>query len=210
MQKGFFFYWQSCLFIARQYIAENSHGEIMLPYEIIRTKRDGNELDSSAILEFIRDYVAGNVPDYQMSAFLMATLLRGMTPRETAALTEAYIASGETLDFSAIGFPTSDKHSTGGIGDKVSLVLAPLVAACGVGVPMISGRGLGHTGGTLDKLESIPGFKTNLTPKQCHDTLKKVGMFIAAQTETMVPADRKIYALRDVTATVESIPPAQT
>ena len=178
----------------------------MLPYEIIRNKRDGNTLSEKDIREFIEGYVAGEIPDYQMSAFLMAVYFRGMDERETLALTKSYIESGEQFNFREIGIPTSDKHSTGGVGDKVSLVLAPMVAACGVAVPMISGRGLGHTGGTLDKLESIPNFNTNLSTEDCIRNLKKVGFFIAAQTKNLVPADKKIYALRDVTATVESIP----
>ncbi len=178
----------------------------MIPYEIIRSKRDGQELSPSEIREFIADYVAGNICEYHMAAFLMATYFRGMTTAETVALTEAYVESGEKLDFTHLDMPTSDKHSTGGVGDKVSLVLAPLVAACGVAVPMISGRGLGHTGGTLDKLESIPGMRTHLSPQECEKILRETGFFIAAQTEKMVPADKRIYSLRDVTATVESIP----
>ncbi len=178
----------------------------MVPYDVIRRKRDGEELPPDVIKEFVSSYVGGGVPDYQMSAFLMAVYFRGMTPTETLALTEAYIESGEKLDFSDIPMPKADKHSTGGVGDKVSLVLAPLVAACGVAVPMISGRGLGHTGGTLDKLESIPGLRIELSIDECRRVLGEAGFFIAAQTERMVPADKKIYALRDVTATVESIP----
>ena len=178
----------------------------MIPQEVIRDKRDGKKLSAETIKSFVDGYVAGEIPDYQMAAFLMAVYFRGMDADETLALTKSYIASGETLNFRNLDFPTSDKHSTGGVGDKVSLVLAPLVAAAGVGVPMISGRGLGHTGGTLDKLESIPGFRTAFSPEECERLLKDVGMFIAAQTDTMVPADKKIYALRDVTATVESIP----
>jgi len=178
----------------------------MIPYEIIRKKRDKNELSAQEIREFVSAYVTGSIPDYQMSAFLMTVYLQGLTSQETVALTEAYIASGAKLDFSDIGIPTSDKHSTGGIGDKVSLPLAALVSACGVGVPMISGRGLGHTGGTLDKLESIPGFRTNMSQQECKQILRDVGFFITAQSKEMVPADKKIYALRDVTATIESIP----
>ncbi|MCD6595784.1 thymidine phosphorylase [bacterium] len=178
----------------------------MIPYQVIRAKRDGEELDEQIISAFISAYVDGEIPDYQMSAFLMSVYFKGMTAAETVALTKSYIVSGETMNFRDFDFPTSDKHSTGGVGDKISLVLAPLVASCGVGVPMISGRGLGHTGGTLDKLESIPNFSTNLTSQMCEDMLKKNKLFIAAQTGTMVPADKKIYALRDVTATVESIP----
>ncbi len=178
----------------------------MVPYQVIRAKRDGEKIPGEVLEAFIHAYVKGEVPDYQMSAFLMAVYFQGMDADETLALTRAYIDSGETLNFRDLEFPTSDKHSTGGVGDKVSLVLAPLVASAGVGVPMISGRGLGHTGGTLDKLESIPGFRTDLSPEDCLRLLREVGLFIAAQTEKMVPADKKIYALRDVTATVESIP----
>ena len=178
----------------------------MIPYQVIRAKRDGESIDAQTIYEFISAYVSGDIPDYQMSAFLMAVYFQGMNDEETVALTKSYIDSGETMNFRELDFPTSDKHSTGGVGDKVSLILAPLVASCGVGVPMISGRGLGHTGGTLDKLESIPNFSTNLSPQQCKKQLEEIKMFIASQTGEMVPADKKIYALRDVTATVESIP----
>ncbi len=178
----------------------------MIPYQIIRKKRDGEILTNDEINDFIRAYVSGEIPEYQMSAFLMSIFFRGMTPDETTALTRAYIASGDSMDYRNLTFPTSDKHSTGGIGDKISLMLAPMVAACGVGVPMISGRGLGHTGGTLDKLESIPNFSTKFSPSECAQILHDTGLFIVAQSSEMVPADKKIYALRDVTSTVESIP----
>ncbi|RKZ34823.1 thymidine phosphorylase, partial [bacterium] len=178
----------------------------MIPYQVIRNKRDGNKIDKKILKEFVLSYVNGEIPDYQMSAFLMAVYFQGMDSEEILSLTRAYIASGETMNFNRFDFPTSDKHSTGGVGDKVSLVLAPLVASCGVGVPMISGRGLGHTGGTLDKLESIPGFVTDLDIERCCELLSEIGLFVASQTAKMVPADKKIYALRDVTATVESIP----
>ena len=154
----------------------------------------------------VENYVGERIPDYQMSAFLMAVYFRGMDRRETLALTQAMIDSGETIDLSSIPGIKVDKHSTGGVGDKVSLVLAPLVAAAGVPVPMMSGRGLGHTGGTLDKLEAIPGFRTGLTEGMFRTTIQKVGFAMMGQTERIVPADRKIYALRDVTATVPVLP----
>lgn len=178
----------------------------MVPYHIIRKKREGEELTESEIYSFVSGYVKGDIPDYQMSAFLMAIFFKGMTHREILSLTKAYISSGETLNFSEIGVPTADKHSTGGVGDKVSLPLSAMVSACGIAVPMISGRGLGHTGGTLDKLESIPAFRTSLSVEQCKKQLREIGVFICAQSDEIVPADKKIYALRDVTATVDSIP----
>jgi pyrimidine-nucleoside phosphorylase len=152
------------------------------------------------------EYVAGRVPDYQMAALLMAIVFRGLAPEELAALTDEMIASGDRLRFDGIGRPVVDKHSTGGIGDKVSLVLAPLVASCGVAVPMMSGRGLGHTGGTLDKLESIPGFRTALGLREAEAQVRRLGCAMLGQTPEIAPADRKLYALRDVTGTVESIP----
>lgn len=178
----------------------------MLVVEAIRAKRDGVPLSHETIGELLRAYTAGEIPDYQMAALLMAIYFRGLDETELSAWAGAMLHSGETLDLSAIPGPKVDKHSTGGVGDKVSIPLAPLVAACGVRVPMISGRGLGHTGGTLDKLESIPGLRTDLTVARFIEGVKVVGACIIGQTDTLVPADRKIYALRDVTATVDSIP----
>ncbi len=174
--------------------------------DVIRAKRDGRELTGSEIEFFVRGFVAEEIAPYQMSAFLMAVFLRGMTPAETAVLTRLMVETGETLAFPGIDGWKVDKHSTGGVGDLVSLPLAPLVAACGVPVPMISGRGLGHTGGTLDKLESIPGLRTDLDPGRFRAVLAEVGFAMGGQTADLAPADRRMYALRDVTATVESIP----
>jgi pyrimidine-nucleoside phosphorylase len=174
--------------------------------ELIRKKRNGESLSREEIEGFISGYVRGTVPEYQMSAFLMAVYFKGMTGDETAALTDVMLRSGERIDLSSIPGMKVDKHSTGGVGDKVSLILAPMVAACGVPVPMISGRGLGHTGGTLDKLESIPGFRTNLSIEEYKKVIAEVGLVLIGQTSELAPADRKMYALRDVTATVESIP----
>ncbi len=174
--------------------------------ELIRRKREGIEIPAPELKEFIDGYVAGKIPDYQVSAFLMAVFFKGMTPKEAAALTRSMLESGEQFDLSGIEGPKVDKHSTGGVGDKVSLVLAPLVAAAGGIVPMVSGRGLGHSGGTLDKLDSIPGYKWKLEEKKFRKQLAKVGCGIIGQTEKFVPADRKLYALRDVTATVECVP----
>jgi pyrimidine-nucleoside phosphorylase len=176
----------------------------MRTVDLIHRKRDGEELDSAEISHLIDGYVRGDIPDYQMSAFLMATYFAGMTDREVSSLTECMIRSGETVDLSSIPGVKVDKHSTGGVGDKTSLVLAPLVAAGGLFVPMISGRGLGHTGGTLDKLESIPGFRVGLPVPEFHRVLKACGCSMIGQTEKVAPADRKLYALRDVTGTVES------
>ncbi len=178
----------------------------MLMVELIRKKRDGYSLTDEEIQFIVQGITHGEIPDYQLAAFLMAVYFRGMSSQETVALTQAMMASGEVLDLSDIPGPKIDKHSTGGVGDKVSLPLAPLVASLGVVVPMISGRALGHTGGTLDKLEAIPGFRTNLTVEEFKEALQTVGVAIIGQTETLVPADRKMYALRDVTATVSSIP----
>jgi pyrimidine-nucleoside phosphorylase/thymidine phosphorylase len=174
--------------------------------DVIQKKRDGGELSKDEIEFFIRGYAQGDVPDYQASAFTMAVFFKGMTPAETVALTESMMHTGEVLDLSELPGPKVDKHSTGGVGDKTSLVLAPLAAACGVYVPMISGRGLGHTGGTLDKLESIPGFDVRLSLKRFKTVLADCGLGLIGQTPEIAPADRKLYALRDVTATVESLP----
>jgi pyrimidine-nucleoside phosphorylase len=178
----------------------------MLAYRLIERKRDGGRIEVGEWRALILAYAAGHVPDYQMSALLMAALLRGLDHSETVALTEAMMASGLRLDLSHIRQPRVDKHSTGGVGDKVSLVLAPLVASLGVAVPMMSGRGLGHTGGTLDKLESIPGMRTTLTIREAVTQLERVGCVLIGQTEEIAPADKKLYSLRSVTATVESIP----
>jgi len=174
--------------------------------DVIRTKRDGGELSDEQIRFLIEGYTAGTIPDEQVSALLMAIVFRGMTPRELATWTAAMIESGERLDLSSVSRPTVDKHSTGGVGDKTSLVLCPLVAACGAAVPQLSGRGLGHTGGTLDKLEAIPGWRAKLDNDEIVRLLETVGGVICAASEGLAPADRKLYALRDVTGTVESIP----
>ena len=173
---------------------------------LITKKRDGGALAADEIDALVAAYTAGDVPDYQMSAFLMAAFLRGLSDDETVALTRAMLHSGVVLDLSDVAGTKVDKHSTGGVGDKVSLVLAPLVAACGVPVPMISGRGLGHTGGTLDKLEAIPGFDVGLSIERYREVLADVGAVLIGQTAEIAPADKLLYALRDVTGTVESIP----
>lgn len=178
----------------------------MFPQEVITKKRDGLALRKAEIEYFVQGVVQGYFQDYQSSALLMGILLRGMTTEETSFLTQAMMNSGEVMDLSAIPGVKVDKHSTGGVGDKVSIILAPLAASCGVCVPMISGRGLGHTGGTLDKLQSIPGFRIDLSNQEFYELLKKIGVAMIGQTATIVPADKKLYALRDVTATVESIP----
>src|SRR5579871_3452487 len=178
----------------------------MRTVDLIQRKRDGEELAPEEIEFLIEGYTKGEIPDYQMSAFLMAVFFQGMTDREVSRLTECMMTSGETVDLSEIPGVKVDKHSTGGVGDKTSLIVAPLAAAAGVIVPMMSGRALGHTGGTLDKLESIPGFRTNLTADEFHKQLSGLGLCFIGQTEKLAPADRKLYALRDVTATVESIP----
>jgi pyrimidine-nucleoside phosphorylase len=175
-------------------------------YELIKAKRDGRELSQNEIEFLVSGYVQGWIPDYEFAALLMAIWFRGMTIEETAGLTQAMMSSGKVFDLNDIPGPKIDKHSTGGVGDKVSLILAPLVAACGVKAPMVAGRGLGHTGGTLDKLESIPGLRTDLTLAEFRRNLKEVGFAIMGQTSDFAPADRKMYALRDVTATVDSIP----
>ena len=178
----------------------------MRAVDLIQRKRDGAELTGAEIDFFVRGYTRGEIPDYQASALAMAVFFRGMTPAEILALTESMMRTGEVLDLSDLPGPKADKHSTGGVGDKTSLVLAPLAAACGVYVPMISGRGLGHTGGTLDKLESIPGFNVRLSLAQLRSVLRGCGLALIGQTPEIAPADRKLYALRDVTATVESLP----
>ena len=174
--------------------------------DVLLTKRDGEELTEEQIRFFIESYTANEIPDEQASALLMAVFFNGMTAGELAVWTKAMIESGERLDLSSLKQPTVDKHSTGGVGDKVSLILAPLVAACGAAVPQLSGRGLGHTGGTLDKLESIKGFNVNLDNQDIISQLDEIGVVICAAGENLAPADKKLYALRDVTATVESIP----
>ncbi|WP_182866150.1 thymidine phosphorylase [Stieleria mannarensis] len=179
----------------------------MLTANLLAKKRDGEPLGEEEIRFLIDGFCNGNVADYQMSAFAMAVCLQGMTAGETAALTRAMLRSGDVLPRDVSGqTPRVDKHSTGGLGDKVSLILAPLLAACDVHVPMISGRGLGLTGGTLDKLEAIPGFRTNLSESESADVLRQAGAFIVSASERIAPADRRLYALRDVTGTVESIP----
>jgi pyrimidine-nucleoside phosphorylase len=178
----------------------------MLAHRLIERKRDGGRLENGEWRALVMAYAAGHVPDYQMSAFLMACFLKGLDRAETAALTDAMLNSGVRFELSSLGKPRLDKHSIGGVGDKVSLVLAPLVSTLGVAVPMVSGRGLGHTGGTLDKLESIPGFRTDLTLAEARQQLEEIGCALLGQTSEIAPADRKMYALRDATATVESIP----
>ncbi|MEX6505084.1 thymidine phosphorylase [Jiella sp. M17.18] len=179
---------------------------MILPQELIRQKRDGGALDPDAIKAFVAGFDNERVTDAQVAAFAMAVFFRGMEPAETVALTEAMRDSGEVLDWSGLDRPVVDKHSTGGIGDNVSLMLAPIVAACGAAVPMISGRGLGHTGGTLDKLESIPGYDVRPDNDIVRRTVQEVGCAIIGQTGRLAPADKRFYAIRDVTATVESIP----
>src|SRR5207302_1557444 len=179
-----------------------------LPQRLVfeRVEREGRALTPEEWSALVAAYTDGRIPDYQMSALLMAVLLRGLERQELAALTDAMLASGQRLAFDSWATPRVDKHSTGGVGDKVSLVLAPLVAACGVAVPMMSGRGLGHTGGTLDKLEAIPGFRTGLSLAEVRAQVMKIGCAMIGQTPEIAPADRRIYALRDVTGTVEAIP----
>ena len=178
----------------------------MRTVDLIHRKRDGEELTPQEIAALVDGYTRNEIPDYQLSAFLMAVFFSGMTDREVSALTDCMVRSGQTIDLSSIPGVKVDKHSTGGVGDKTSLICAPLAASAGVIVPMISGRGLGHTGGTLDKLESIPGFRTDLTVDEFREQLKKHGLAFMGQTPEVTPADGKLYALRDATATVESIP----
>jgi pyrimidine-nucleoside phosphorylase len=178
----------------------------MRPVDLIRKKRDGGEHSTKELSSLVESFTRGDVPDYQMSAWLMAVLWRGLSSAETAALTDAMMSSGSVLDLAELPGAKVDKHSTGGVGDKTSLILAPIVAAGGLIVPMISGRGLGHTGGTLDKLESIHGFNVNLSRREFMRVMKEAGCALAGQTAELVPADKKMYALRDVTGTVESAP----
>jgi pyrimidine-nucleoside phosphorylase len=178
----------------------------MLAYRLIERKRDGGRVDPGELRALVMAYASGHVADYQMAAFLMAAYIRGLDAMELSSLTDAMLESGKRLDLSHLTVGRVDKHSTGGVGDKVSLVLAPLVASLGVAVPMMSGRGLGHTGGTLDKLEAIPGFTTSLTLAQARAQIERIGCALIGQTSEIAPADRKMYALRDATATVESIP----
>jgi pyrimidine-nucleoside phosphorylase len=179
---------------------------LIRPAELIQRKRDGGELSDDELTELILGFTQGEVPDYQLAAFCMAVYFRGLSPRETYALTDAMVRSGETIDLQAeIGRPVADKHSTGGVGDKSSLVVGPLVAACGIPFGKMSGRGLGHTGGTLDKLESIPGFQVELSRDEFVRQVKEIGLAVISQTAELVPADKQLYALRDVTATVENV-----
>jgi pyrimidine-nucleoside phosphorylase len=178
----------------------------LIPYQIIRRKRDGLELSPAELTSFFDAYAAGSMQDYQMAAFLMAVFFRGLSRAEITALVDVIIRSGVTLDFSRLSGPKIDKHSTGGVGDKVSIILAPLMASMGIRVPMMTGRGLGHTGGTSDKLESIPGLRTELSLDEFQRQVERIGCAFLTQTDQITPLDKKLYALRDVTGTVESIP----
>ena len=178
----------------------------MTMYELIQAKRRGEAHDRAALETLVRGITDGSIPDYQLSAWLMAVCFRGMDTRETADLTACMAASGDAVDLSKFGTLSVDKHSTGGVGDKTTLILAPLVASLGGKVAKMSGRGLGHTGGTIDKLESIPGFRTSLSPEAFFAQVEKIGVAVVGQTGNLAPADKKLYALRDVTATVDSIP----
>jgi len=174
--------------------------------ELIERKRNGEELSATDVREFIAAYVRGDVPEYQTAAFLMAVWFRGLTPAETYAMTDAMVASGDTVDLAArLGRRVVDKHSTGGVGDKITIAVGPVVAACGVPFGKMSGRALGHTGGTLDKLESIPGFRVELTTDELVEQTREIGIAVAGQTADLVPADKKLYALRDVTATIDQV-----
>src|SRR6187549_1422424 len=181
-------------------------GRTMIVPRLIERKRDGGRLEPAEWHELIAAYAQGKVPDYQMSSLLMAIFFRGLERTEVDALTDAMIESGAKLDLSHLTIPRLDKHSTGGVGDKVSLILAPLIASLGAAVPMMSGRSLGHTGGTLDKLESIPGFRTSLSLAETRAQIEKIGCALIGQTGEIAPADRKLYALRDTSATVEAVP----
>ena len=187
-------------------IARNHRAVLMLPVQLIRKKRDGGVLDDDEIRFFIAGITDGSIPDYQVSAMTMAIFFNGLGDRELAIWADAMTRSGDVIDLSAITRAKVDKHSTGGVGDKISIPLAPAVAACGVAVPMVSGRGLGHTGGTLDKLESIPGFRVDLPVERFIELVDKLGVCLIGQTARIAPADKRLYALRDVTATVESLP----
>src|SRR5215208_2923944 len=178
----------------------------MIPAQLIRTKRDGGRLDDADIRAFLAATTDGSIPDYQVAAMLMAIYFRGLDDAELATWTDAMLRSGDVIDLGHIARAKVDKHSTGGVGDKISIPLAPAVAACGVAVPMVSGRGLGHTGGTLDKLESIPGFRVDLPVERFTELVDSIGVCLIGQTARIAPADKKLYALRDVTATVESLP----